>query len=222
MPSPGSASEDGGVTRAARRAALKAFGRLPRGVRRRLVRLAMPSFTVGCLAVLRDHGRFLILQQRHRAGWTLPGGLLHRGERPVDGLRREIREELGVDLPPTAPAATLVDPAARRVDLIFAFDVAPGTVLTPRSDEIEQIRWSASDDPGLSPATRQAIVLLAESESASREIREVQLPCVDEGGGGGAGEHRGRPGRQGGGAGGGEDSGGRVVGQIPAADSRLG
>ena len=30
--------------------------------------------------------------------WDLPGGFMERGEHPVDALKREIREELGVDL----------------------------------------------------------------------------------------------------------------------------
>ncbi len=126
----------------------------------------MPSYTVGCLAVLRAEGRFLILRQPHRPGWTLPGGLLHRGELPADGLRRELREELGLELNPGVPATTLVDPVARRVDLIYLLDLAPGVALTPRSEEIEQTRWSDSQDPGLSPATRQAMELLAEHESS--------------------------------------------------------
>ena len=182
MPSPGTESGGGGAERVARRTALKAFGRLPRGLRRRIVRYAMPRYTVGCLAVLRDRDRFLILRQWHRPGWTLPGGLLHRGELPGDGLRRELHEELGVDLTPGTPAATLVDPMARRVDLIFAFDLAPGTAVTPRSDEIEQARWSDVDDPGLSPATRQAFALLAECESARIQRPEIRLPTPSAGG----------------------------------------
>ncbi|MGZ4617217.1 MAG: NUDIX domain-containing protein [Frankiaceae bacterium] len=174
---PSAAIEPAGraAARAARRAALKSFGRLPRGVRRRIVRYAMPSYTVGCLAVLRDEGRFLILRQRHRPGWTLPGGLLHRGELPADGLRRELREELGLELIPGVPAATLVDPVTRRVDVIYLFDLTPGTAVTPRSEEIEQTRWSDSQEPGLSPATRQAVSLLAEHLSA-RGQGSVLLP----------------------------------------------
>jgi hypothetical protein len=69
-----------------------------------------------------------------------------------------------------------VDPATRRVDLIYLFDLAPGTAVTPRSDEIEQARWSDTQDAGLSPATRQALVLLAEHESARGQGSVLPAP----------------------------------------------
>jgi len=55
-------------------------------------------------------GRVLLL--RHRASsrwgdaWVTPGGRLAEGETTVDGLRREVREEVGLDL---------VDPQLRRI-----------------------------------------------------------------------------------------------------------
>ena len=38
-------------------------------------------------------------QNRDRGAWSIPKGLLHPGERPFDGARREFAEETGLHLP---------------------------------------------------------------------------------------------------------------------------
>ena len=57
---------------------------------------------VGVAAVIFDRaGRVLLVKRGRppRAGtWGLPGGLLDLGERLVDGVRREVREECGVEI----------------------------------------------------------------------------------------------------------------------------
>lgn len=60
-------------------------GRDPVGVRR------------GAKALIRSGEAVLLVKERHADGsafWTLPGGGVHAGESPVEGLRRELREEL--------------------------------------------------------------------------------------------------------------------------------
>jgi 8-oxo-dGTP diphosphatase len=46
------------------------------------------------VAFTSDGRRLLAVRHRDR-GWELPGGRLHAGEDPVDGARREFREETG-------------------------------------------------------------------------------------------------------------------------------
>jgi 8-oxo-dGTP diphosphatase len=52
-------------------------------------------------AALVDSGRLLLAQRVSPpvlAGrWELPGGKIERGETPAEGLRRELREELGIE-----------------------------------------------------------------------------------------------------------------------------
>ena len=52
-------------------------------------------------AVIERDGRYLItrrLEGTHLAGlWEFPGGKILPGERPADALRRELREEIGVE-----------------------------------------------------------------------------------------------------------------------------
>ena len=120
----------GGFRAAVRRTALSTFRRLPTPVRRAVVRVLTPRFTVGTVIVLeRPSGELLFVRQRHTGRWALPGGLLDRGEGPREALAREVAEELGVHLDVAAldPPTVFVDAHARRVDIVFrtVADVSP-------------------------------------------------------------------------------------------------
>jgi 8-oxo-dGTP diphosphatase len=44
-------------------------------------------------------GRVLLVKPNYRDHWVLPGGMLDDGETPEDACARELKEELGLDLP---------------------------------------------------------------------------------------------------------------------------
>ena len=49
--------------------------------------------------ILRDaHGRILLVDPTYKPDWDLPGGMAEANEPPADAVRRELREELGLDL----------------------------------------------------------------------------------------------------------------------------
>lgn len=51
-------------------------------------------------ALLRDlDRRVLLCELTYKAAWDLPGGVLEENESPRHGCLREVREELGVELP---------------------------------------------------------------------------------------------------------------------------
>jgi len=50
---------------------------------------------------------------RHASQWALPGGRLDAGETPINAARRELHEELGVDLPPHSVLGLLDDYPSR-------------------------------------------------------------------------------------------------------------
>ena len=118
---------------------MSAFRRLPDPLRRSIIHAVTPSYTVGAVAVMRrTDGRIALVRQRHSQGWALPGGLLRRGETTGLGLVREIAEELGLTIDPSAlpiPYAA-VNARVRRVDVVYFLDAPDGTPLR-REDEVE-------------------------------------------------------------------------------------
>lgn len=154
------------MLRALHRLALGVFGALPRGVRRRVVRAMSPSYTVGAICVItRDDGRILLVRQRYRHHWGLPGGLLERGESTAAAARREVAEETGLDVELVGEPAVVVEPGPQRVDVVYRARARAGQALdevVPRSPEIEELRWFPPDGlPDLQEETSTAVVALA-------------------------------------------------------------
>lgn len=131
------------------------FYRLPHRVRIRLVRLVAPTFTVGSVVLVRDAeadgaGRLLLLRQPPGRGWSLPAGLLGRGETPVEGAVRELAEESGIRLRPEqlrqAVPAAVVHHRGRWVDMVFEASVpAASTTLTVDRAEVLEAAWYRLD-----------------------------------------------------------------------------
>jgi ADP-ribose pyrophosphatase YjhB (NUDIX family) len=138
---------------------MRVFRRLPRPVRRVIIRSFTPSYTVGAVLVLQRSDRtVLLVAQRHTPGWALPGGLLRRGEAPADGLVREVEEEVGVVLAPVdLPLPTaVVAPRVRRVDVVYMLGDGD-RVMARRGadrDEVVAVGWYGLDTlPEVSDAT---------------------------------------------------------------------
>ncbi|WP_244615670.1 NUDIX hydrolase [Stackebrandtia albiflava] len=149
-----------------RATAYRVFYLLPRSWRRRIVRIATPTYTVGAVMLVYDldGSRLLMLRQPPGHGWGLPAGLLERGERPVDGAVRELHEETGIaltpeDVEPAAPNA-VVHTYGRWVDTVFTARIDPETVeLAVDGAEVLDARWWPVD--GMPPVTVAASRLLA-------------------------------------------------------------
>jgi 8-oxo-dGTP pyrophosphatase MutT (NUDIX family) len=143
------------------------FYRLPVGLRRWIVRRAVPKYIVGAVCLVRDSDaggeRLLLLRQPPGRGWSLPAGLLQRREAPVVGAARELAEESGIrlspeDLRPAVPNAVVH--ARGWVDVVFEASVpASTTTLAVDGAEVYEAAWHRLDD--LPPLTRATAKLLA-------------------------------------------------------------
>ncbi len=147
-------------------AALQVYRRLPRPVRRLLVRGVSPSFTVGAICMIeRPDGAVLLVRQVYRNQWGVPGGLLKRGEEPADAARREVFEEVGLPIDLVGEPAVVVDADPQRIDIVFRGRPAAGadhTAAAPCSPEIVEVDWFSADSlPQLQAEAAAALVALA-------------------------------------------------------------
>jgi len=117
-------------------------------------------------AIIRDRGRVLITRRpegvRHAGQWEFPGGKLDPGESPEQGLKREILEEIGLEV----EIGPIFDVVYYRYDwgavLILAYPAHPrsGSV---RNLQVAEHRWvlpADLDHYPILPADRPLILRL--------------------------------------------------------------
>ncbi len=80
----------------------RCWGSIPGGIRLKIIRATQKKFTVSVAAIITDSsGKILLLEhllRPQRSGWGIPGGFINFGEQFEDAIRREIREEVGIEL----------------------------------------------------------------------------------------------------------------------------
>jgi 8-oxo-dGTP diphosphatase len=173
---------------------LQLWRRVPRHVRRWMVRLVAPSFTVGtACAIERKDGALLLVRVVYRDGWGLPGGLINRREEIDSCARREVREETGLTIDLVGEPAVVVDTRPQRIDVVYRARPAQGAevdTVEPRSPEVSDVRWFPPESlPELQPEAVSALVALARSgvPHDSRPLRVGQISSFDVSGATGSG-----------------------------------
>lgn len=120
----------------------------PARVRRLGVWVTQARFTVTAGAVvLDDAGRVLLLQHTFRrgSGWGIPGGFVERGEQPDEAIRREMREEAGVEIDRVRLVAARTLRRPRQVELLYVARLGEGERPRAVSAEIRSAEWFAPD-----------------------------------------------------------------------------
>lgn len=122
------------------------WSRVPRVLRRVTMRAIHARFTVTAAAIVVDeHQRVLLLKHRFRpgSGWGIPGGFLEAGEQPADGVGRELREEVGIELADVELVAARAFQKPRQIEIVFR--CRPRGDALPQSIEIRKASWFSID-----------------------------------------------------------------------------
>jgi 8-oxo-dGTP diphosphatase len=132
--------------------------RIPSRARLALIRSTQKKFTVSVAAIIIDRdGKVLILEHllRPGSGWGIPGGFIEPGEQPETAIRREIREETGIELENLKMLR--VRTINRHVEILFRAE-SDGTAEV-KSREIKSLGWfAASEMPAeMSPAQKSVV-----------------------------------------------------------------
>src|ERR1700761_9040181 len=89
------------------------------------------------------YGRALLIQRRDNQHWEPPGGVLELAESIEDGLRREVREETGLDVEPDTLSGIYKNMNRGLVALVFRCRVTGGQLTV--NDEVTAFRWANED-----------------------------------------------------------------------------
>ncbi|HKA27450.1 MAG TPA: NUDIX hydrolase, partial [Gaiellaceae bacterium] len=108
-----------------------------------------PTASALCVA----NGRVLLARRAHppfEGFWDIPGGFLNEGEDPLDGLRRELKEETGLDVEPERFLGIWVDryggdsTAKATLNLYWTARVVGGEATA--ADDVSELRWFDRDE----------------------------------------------------------------------------
>lgn len=161
--------------------------------------MLLPGRGRGVKCLLMHGGQVLLVRHTYgaRRTWYLPGGALHRRERPVEGAARELREELGlegVELRELATRDMRLERIAVRLTALHA-ELADPAVNTD-AVEIAEARWFPVAELPV-PRGSDVDFLLALWRTVRSEERDAGRTGEARGGAGGSGEAGGRSGRSG-------------------------
>ena len=118
---------------------------VPSSFRQIIIRTTQQQFTVSVAAIIfNEKGEVLLLDHvvRPVSSWDIPGGFLQHYEQPIDGVKRELFEETGIEL--NDVELFWVRTINRHIEILFRAETT-GTAFV-KSREINALGWFKTDD----------------------------------------------------------------------------
>lgn len=136
------------------------------------------TIKVGAGVVIFKDGKTLLAKRKgsHGAGsWGSMGGHVEFGETPADAVRREAREELGIEIGNLqfVSCTNLLKQGKHYVDVSFVADLISGEPRICEPDRIETIEWftlEALPDPLFEPV--RVVLNALKTGQAYFEVKE--------------------------------------------------
>ena len=100
--------------------------------------------------VVRDGDRVLFVRHTYgdRSAWELPGGGRRSSEPPAVAIRREMREELGIELVDLRELGQVEVAGSHKRTLMDCFEAETGGAILRLADaELAEARWAPLDAP---------------------------------------------------------------------------
>ncbi len=115
----------------------------------------MENFRVAVKSFIVDNNKLLLIKRRpndaHKPGeWDIPGGRLDLGENPFDGMKREAKEEIGINIDIVAPLHIqhFTRDDEQRITMII-FLCRPKNTDISLSEEHTEYKWENIDNASI-------------------------------------------------------------------------
>ncbi|MFK0046076.1 NUDIX domain-containing protein [Streptomyces sp. NPDC090741] len=137
--------------------------------------------TASAAAIVSDEqGRVLIVNPVYKERWNLPGGHIEEGELPAAAARREVREEIGLDLEIGVLLVTAWVTRAEGSHVFYVFDgpelsAEQQQAITLQESEIGEIRFCLPADISPHMIPPFALAIWRKALTAREDKRAVYL-----------------------------------------------
>lgn len=134
------------------------------------------TITIAAAILLDERDRMLVVRKRGSAWFMQPGGKIEASETPVEALRRELAEEVALDIDGVAEHGVFSAPAVNEAGATVVAHIFSGrlTAMPRLGGEIEALDWVNPRAPGalpLAPLTRDMLPLAERLMHHSGELR---------------------------------------------------
>jgi ADP-ribose pyrophosphatase YjhB (NUDIX family) len=118
--------------------------------------------TAGVKCILKNEDKILMIRKTFGSDkWVFPGGAIKKDEQPVDAVRREIVEDLGIDIIEVRELGLFTQNIRYRKETMYCFSgKIQAWVLKYDTQKIREVGWFSENElPHLTPVSESVFKL---------------------------------------------------------------